>query len=332
MKDVAIVANVSVQTVSAVINEAPGISEETRKRVLAAVDQLGYRPYTVARSLRTRSTHTIALIVSDITNPFFSTVASVAEDYAHAAGYSLLLYNTHFDANREQYYYHTVLDRWVDGLLFVTTFDQPNGLDAIIKAGIPIVAIDRIPENYTGASVSLDNKAAGRMAAEHLLDLGHTHIAHISGPLELRLSRERLHGFQEAIRSRGLEPGPSFAGDRQWSSNSGFCAMQSILALPDRPTAVFSANDRMAIGAMHAIMEAGLSIPADISVVGVDDIELAAFQNPPLTTVAQSVSNVATAAVKTLLEMMDGKDASQPQIVLEPVLRVRNSTTRPLKE
>jgi DNA-binding LacI/PurR family transcriptional regulator len=326
MKDVAKATDVSIQTVSAVINNKPGITQETRDRILAAIAELGYRPFNVARSLRTRTTHTIALIVSDITNPFFATIASIAEDQAHHAGYNLILFNTHSDTEREQYYFKTILDRWIDGVLFVTTLDQLNGLDLVQKAGIPVVALDRIPNNYAGPAVTLDNIKAGRLAAEHLINLGHVHLAHISGPLGLRLSRERLIGYEDTIRMMGISPGPVVSGDTNWSSESGYRAMRNLLALEKRPTAVFAANDRMAIGAMHAITEAGLRVPADISIVGLDNIELAPYQAPPLTTVAQSLTQVATEGVNILLEVLQGKEHSHTQIILEPYLIVREST------
>ena len=329
MRDVARAAGVSVQTVSCVVNGKPGITEETRQRVQAAIAQLGYRPYTVARSLRTRRTRTLAVVVSDIANPSFSTMASAAEDYAHTFGYSLTFYNTHDDVEREAQYIRMATERWVDGVLFVSAEDHMKSLETLREAGIPSVAIDRIPEHYTGPSVTLNNVKAGRMAAEHLLDLGHTCIAHISGPLALRLARERLQGFEEAIRERGLAPGPCAMGEGNWECMAGYRAMQRLLAHRPRPTAVFSANDRMAIGAMRAIAEAGLRVPDDISVIGLDDIELAAFQNPPLTTVRQSFAQLATLGVQLLLDILGGKEIAQPQLVIEPELVVRQSTAPP---
>ncbi len=326
MRDVARLAGVSVQTVSCVINGKPGITEETRARVQAAIEQLGYRPYSVARSLRTRQTRTIALVVSDIANPSFATMASAAEDYAHRFGYSLSLYNTHDDIEREAQYIRMATERWVDGVLFVSVKDYMNSLEALQAAGIPSVAIDRIPEHYTGPSVTLDNIKAGRIAAEHLLDLGHTCIAHISGPLELRLARERMLGFRQAIEERGITPGPCVTGEGNWECEAGYYAMQRLLDHTPRPTAVFAANDRMAIGAMRAIYEAGLSVPDDISIVGLDDIEVAAFQNPPLTTVRQSFAQLATLGVQLLLDIIAGKQPAQPKIVIEPTLIVRRST------
>lgn len=329
MKDVARLAGVSIQTVSVVVNGKREISPETRERVLAAIKQLGYQPYNVARSLRTGSTCTIALVVSDITNPFFASMAYTVEDYAHASGYNLILYNTHSDLDRERKYIEIATQRGVDGLLFVATKDQTPGLETLKTAGIPVVVIDRIPDNYDGPSVILDNVKTGRLVAEHFLDLGHTHFAHISGPLDLLLSRERMAGFQETIAAHGLEPGPSVPGDDNWSCASGYRAMRTLLENTPRPTAVFAANDRMAIGAMRAIVEAGLRIPEDISVAGVDDIEFAAFQSPPLTTVRQNLVSVATCGITLLLDILQGKEPLETRIVFEPELVIRDSTSRP---
>jgi DNA-binding LacI/PurR family transcriptional regulator len=326
MRSVAARAGVSVQTVSAVVNNKPGITPETRSRVMLAVQQLGYRPYSIARSLRTRRTRTIALVVSDIANPSFATMASAAEDHAHSSGYSVVVYNTHDDIGREANYMHTAIERWVDGVLFVSAEDQMTSLHTLHAAGIPAVAIDRIPENYTGASVTLDNDKAGRMAAEHLLQLGHQRIAHISGPLKLALVRERLRGFREAIARRGLDPDMYPAGEGDWGCMAGFRAMQQTLAHTPRPTALFAANDRMAIGAMQAVYQAGLCVPRDVSIIGLDDIEVAAFQIPPLTTVRQSFTELATRGVRLLLDLLAGKEVSEKHIVIEPALVERRST------
>ncbi len=328
MKDVAELVGVSVQTISAVVNDKPGITEETRARVQEAIAQLGYRPYSVARSLRTRRTRSIALIVSDIANPSFATMASAAEDYAHQFGYSLIVYNTHDDTEREENYFRTVTQRWIDGVLFVSAEDHLTKPDVFQAASIPSVAIDRIPAEYYGPSVTLDNVKAGYIAAEHLLDLGHTRIAHISGPLKLRLARERAAGFAQAFESRGLTASACPAGEGNWTCESGYRAMAHILQAGPCPTAVFADNDRMAIGAIKAIFEAGLHVPRDISVVGLDDIEVAAYQVPPLTTVRQPFVDLGTLAVRLLLEIIETGRAAQPQIVIEPTLVERQSTAR----
>ncbi len=207
MKDVAREAGVSVQTVSAVVNDKPGITDGTRRRVLDTIKTLGYRPYTVARSLRTRKTRTISLIISDIADPSFATIASVAEEYAHRRGYSLVVYNTHDDVEREGRYLQNAIDRWIDGILFVAAQDRMDGLNDLQAAGIPTVAIDRIPEGYGGPSVSLNNVKAGRLAVEHLLGLGHTRLAHIAGPMHLSLARERAEGFRAALHEQRARRG-----------------------------------------------------------------------------------------------------------------------------
>ncbi len=328
MKAVASLAGVSIQTVSAVVNAKPGITPETRARVQDAVRALAYRPYSVARSLRTGQTHTLSLIVPDIANPAFSMLASAVEDYAHSSGYSVILYNTHDDAGREASYVQAISQRWIDGVLFVSTGDHTAGLDALSLAGIPTVAIDRIPEAYAGAWVALDNIQAGQMAAEHLLALGHTRLAHISGPGKLQLVHERELGFSQAVKARGLAP-LVYASAESWACESGYKVMQAILASAKPPTAVFAASDRIAIGAMLAVYEAGLKVPGDISILGLDDIELAAFQNPPLTTIRQSFALLGTLSVQLLLSILGGRETEHKQLKLEPALVVRCSTGCP---
>lgn len=329
MKDVAQLVGVSIQTVSAVVNNKPEITAETRARVLAAIEQLGYHPYSVARSLRTRQTRTIALVVSNIASVAIAAMASAAEAHAHAFGYSLTLFNTHNDVERETSYFNTVAQQWVDGVVFIPAMGQLGRVDILQAANIPFVAIDRVPDGYSGPSVMLDNLEAGRLAAEHLLDLGHRCLAHLAGPLSIRLARERLAGFQQAIEARGLTLNAEAIaeGNCNFTCHSGYLAMQRLLALPVRPTAVFAANDLMAIGAMRAVDEAGLRVPQHISIVGVDDIEVAAFQTPPLTTICQPFTQLATQGVQLLLDILAGKELTRPQVVIEPTLIIRQSTT-----
>lgn len=328
MKDVAELASVSVQTVSAVINGDIRISAETSARVRVAIQQLGYRPYSVARSLRTRRTKTIALIVSDIANPVFATMASAAEDHAHRHGYSMVVYNTRDDAEREASYIHTATDRWVDGVLFVATQDRMTSLERLQAVGIPTVAIDRIPEGYSGPAVTLDNYAAGRLAAEHLLVLGHRQIAHITGPMGLRLARERLESFRDTVEAAHPACTLHLAHADDWECESGYRAMQILLAQAPSLTAIFAANDRMAIGAMQAAHQAGRRIPQDLSFVGLDDIEVAAYQIPPLTTIAQSFAEMAQTGLQRLLDILEGKSVEPAQLMIAPTLIERASTTR----
>ncbi len=325
MRDVAEAVGLSVQTVSAVINDKPGLTARTRARVREAIRELGYRPYWVARSLRTGQTHTLALVVSDIANPSFSTMASAAEDHAHSFGYSLVLYNTHDDIEREGSYMRTAMERWVDGVIFVSARDQMTSLAALQGAGIPSVAIDRIPADFHGPSVTLDNLKAGRLAAGHLLGLGHTRLAHISGPLQLTLARERMQGFCDLLAERNLAPA-IYENEQGWECEYGLAGMRDLLARDVRPTAVFVANDRMALGAIQAAHQAGLTVPGELSVVGTDDIEVAAYLVPPLTTVRQSFDRLARLGVQLLLDTLNGQGHENEHLMIEPELVVRQST------
>lgn len=329
MKDVAQRAQVSVQTVSAVINQKPEITDRTKTRVLEAIAELGYRPYKVARSLRTRQTHTLALIVSDIANPSFAALASAAEDHARAYGYSLMVYNTHDDVDRENSYIQGAAQSWVDGVLFVPAGDRMPALDTLQSAAIPSVALDRIPEGYGGPVVKLDHLAVGRLAAAHLAALGHTRIAHIGGPRALQVGRDRLEGFYQGMRAAGLEPDERWIEEGNWGYEEGYRAMGRILSRPPYPTALFAASDRMAIGAIRAAYEAGLRVPDDLSVVGVDNIEVSAFTIPSLTTIVQPYARMGTLAVRMLLDLLEGRSPEPPRVFIQPELVKRQSSAPP---
>jgi DNA-binding LacI/PurR family transcriptional regulator len=329
MRDVARAAGVSIQTVSAIINAKPGITAETTERVLKVIQELGYRPFSIARSLRTRQTHTIGLVVPDIANPAFSALASTVEDAVHALGYNLVVYNTHNDPQRELSCIQAITQRWIDGVLFVSTGNERSGLDALNAAHIPVVAVDRIPADYGGPAVVLDNIKAGYLAARHLLGLGHVRIAHIRGPGQLRLAGERQAGFHQALREAGVNALCPESEARSWACESGYECMRTILSCSPEVTAVFAASDRLAIGAMRAILESGRSVPGDISVAGVDDIEVAAYQNPPMTSVRQSFGELGQKSVAMLLAQIQGT-AQDPELALiVPRLVARQSTAQP---
>jgi LacI family transcriptional regulator len=328
MRDVALIAGVSIQTVSAIINHKPGITNETRDRVLQAIQDSGYRPFSVARSLRTRQTNTIALVISDIANPAFSALANAIGDCIYALGYSLIVYSTHNDPEREAVCLQAVSQRWIDGVLFVSTGDPTTGLASLHQARIPVVAIDRIPLNYDGIWVKLDNYRAGVLAAEYFLGLGHTQIAHICGPENLLLSREREEGFRKTITDHGLELVSPANDAKSWACESGYQEMRDILKNKIPVTAIFAASDRLAIGAMHAIRQAGLQIPEDISVMGVDDIELAAYQNPPLTTLRQSFTDLGQQSVEILMNLIHERPIEKSHVFIQPELIIRESTRK----
>jgi len=330
MQDVADLVGVSKQTVSAVINNKPGITEATRERVLAAIEQLGYRLDHTAQSLRTGRTRTIALFITDVSSPVASKMASVAEDCAYAAQYTLVLYNTRDDVKREASYVDSAIQRSVDGALFVATRDDMTALDSLQAAGLPVVVLDRVPNSYTGPAVHLDNKRAGAVAAEHLVSLGHTRIAHVAGPDSIHISAERRGGFCERLRAQGLDAStPCIERAEGWSIECGYEAMRRLLECGADFTAVLCAGDMLAIGAARALREAGRRIPEDVSLMGIDDIDLASYTHPPLTTVSQSIGEMARQAVHMLLELLEGTEPDQTCVVIEPTLVVRESTAFP---
>jgi len=329
MQDVANLAGVSKQTVSAVINHKPGITEETAARVRASIEQLDYRIDHTARSLRTGKTRTIALLITDVSSPFLSMIAGVAEDYAYAEQYTLMLFNTRDDPEREVAYANSVIERSVDGVLFISARGENIAAEHLTEAGVPIVAIDRVPQNYTGPSVTFHNRAAGRMAADHLLGLGHKRMAHIAGPEFARISDERLAGFQEVLRENGLPAPLVERAEAGWGIQNGYEAMLRLLARSQDFTAIFAAGDQIAIGAKRALREYGFDVPKDVSLISIDDIDLAAFVDPPLTTISQSIPEMAHQGVTLLLDLIKKKHPVQDKIVIEPRLVLRKSTAAP---
>jgi DNA-binding LacI/PurR family transcriptional regulator len=328
MQDVADLLHVSKQTVSAVVNNKPGITEETRARVLDAIAQVNYRTDLRARSLRTGRTHSLAFVVADISSPVAGAMANAADERAYADHYSLVLYNTHDDLQREQFSIDSILQRAVDGVMFVSARDQSTAVAKLDTAGIPMVVIDRVPSDYVGAAVVLDNIAAGRMAAEHLLELGHRECAHIGRPRDTHIARERLDGYCDALQAAGA-PGPAVELADDWHLSSGYDAMRKLLDRGAAFSAVYCAGDQLALGAMRALREAGIRIPEQVSVVGTDDIEYAAYFEPPLTTVRQPIEAMATQGLELLLNLLSGEESTAKRIVVEPQLVVRASTAPP---
>jgi LacI family transcriptional regulator len=328
MQDVADLLHVSKQTVSAVVNNKPGITQETRDRVLAAIAQVNYRTDLRARSLRTGRTHSLAFVVADISSPVAGAMANAADERAFSEHYSLFLYNTHDDLEREQFSINSILQRSVDGVMFVSARDQSTAVARLASAGIPMVVIDRVPSDYTGPAVVLDNVAAGKMAARHLLDLGHRRFAHIGGPGDTHIARERLDGYRGALREAGA-PDPAVELAEDWHLASGYDAMRTLLECGASFSAVYCAGDQLAIGAMRALRAAGVQVPEQVSVVGTDNIEYAAYFEPPLTTVGQPIEQMATQGVEMLLDMLNSVELTQTRRIIEPRMVVRSSTAPP---
>ena len=326
IREVAETAGVSYATVSHVINNTRLVSPETRERVLAAMDALNYRPNALARSLRQGKTNTIGLVLPDSANPFFAEISRGIEDEAFKKGYSVFLCNTELDIKRELFYVDVLSKKQVDGIIFVAAGDQADSLDYLLQRNMPVVMIDRNVPNVEGDAVLTDHQLGGYLATRHLLELGHTRIACIAGPSSITPSAERIIGYRNALEEAGLPFEEKLVIRGDYHAQSGMDITRSLLRMNPRPTAVFALNDLMAIGALRAVAEAGYSVPKDLAVIGYDDLEIARFTNPPLTTIAQPKKEIGAQAVNLLVDRMSRKSRPPSRLVLAPELIVRRST------
>jgi len=326
IREVAESAGVSYATVSHVINNTRLVSPETRERVLTAMDALNYRPNALARSLRQGKTNTLGLVLPDSANPFFAEISRSIEDEAFKKGYSVFLCNTERDTQRELFYVDVLANRQVDGIIFVAAGDQPDSLDFLLHRNMPVVMIDRNLSNVEVDAVLTDNQLGGFLATRHLLELGHKRIACIAGPSSITPSAERIIGYRRALEEAGISYDEKLVLPGDYHAQSGLEITNSILSMNPRPTAIFALNDLMALGALRAAAEAGCSVPEDVAVVGYDDLEIAHFSNPPLTTIAQPKKEIGVQAVHLLVDRMAQKDRPPSRLILPPELIVRRST------
>jgi LacI family transcriptional regulator len=324
--DVARLAGVSTATVSRALNGTGQVAEAKRAAIDAAVEQLGYRPNTIARSLVTRSTQTIALLLPEITNPFYADLVTGIQQLTLERDYTMLLCTTGFDADQEERYLRLLRAKHVDGALVDGLVLPPERIARFVEDGFPIVCLDRDVNSRVVPLVQVDNRMGARLATEHLLALGHTRIAHIMGA-PLRISEERLLGYQGALTRAGIAPDSSLVALGNFTETGGHDAMEELLAAAGADlTAVFAANDLSAIGAVNAIVASGRSVPGDVSVVGFDDLRLARYTSPPLTTVRQPASEIARRSTELLLGMVEGRRPGKLHHLFPPELVVRGST------
>lgn len=325
IREVAGRARVSPTTVSHVLNATRFVSEEIRARVLAAMAELGYQPNAVARSLRRGRTHTLGLILPDSANPYFAELGREIEAAAFARDHSVVLCNTEGDERRERVYLDLLARRQVDGLLYVPAGDRADVLRGLLQRPLPVVLVDRDLAGVPVDVVLSDKRGGARLATRHLIMLGHRRIGCIGGPSSLAMSGQRLQGYRDALAEAGLPVDERLILRGDYRPQSGWVAARSLLALSDPPTAIFAANDLMAIGVLRAAGELGRRVPADLAVVGFDDIELASYTTPPLTTVSQSAGEVGRAAVELLLARLAEPARPPLRRTLETRLVVRAS-------
>jgi len=328
IKDVARHAQVSVTTVSHVVNGTRRVSAEGRARVEAAVRALGYVPSAIARSLKSNNTRTLGMLIPNSSNPYFAEIVHAVEDRAFGAGYNVILCNTNDEAHRQGSYLQVLAERRIDGLIVVSTGQDATLPTQLAGLSVPTVLVDREIEiaEQPCDLVETAHMQGGLLATQHLLEQGHRRIACIHGPAGLRPSEQRIAGWRNALQAAGHGHGDDLLWNGHFTSQGGYDAMHALLRAPVPPTAVFVCNDLMAMGALCAAHERGLRVPEALSLVGFDDIELAAFTSPPLTTVAQPKQRIGALAVDMLLERIDGKRQDTRQVMLQPELRIRSST------
>ena len=326
IQDVAKRAGVAPITVSRVINNSGYSSEETRRRVETAVAELGYVPSGPARSLRLKRTNSIALVLTDITNPFFTTVARGVEDVASEAGYTVTYCNTDEDESKEQKNIALLLQQQVDGILLVPALSKPDAVNYILGRKLPVVVLDRrMPDAETDV-VRCDSEDGAYQLVRYLIELGHRRIAVLTGPEGTSTADDRLAGYRRAMSEAGLEQIDPWVQRGSFTQNSGYEMTGNVVGLNPRPSAIFAANNFIAIGAMMAVQEHGLAVPEDVALVGFDDLPQALVMFPFLTVAAQPAYEMAQAATRLLLARIAGEaPEEQQEIVLPTELIIRQS-------
>jgi LacI family transcriptional regulator len=331
MNDVARAANVSIATVSHVINGTRFVSAERVERVHAAMRELGYTPDATARSLRVGRTDTIGLVVPDNTNPFFAALARGIEEAGFEAGYTTILANSNERPDREHRYVSTLVSKRVDGLILVPSRGDHSALTRLLQnARIPVVVVDRDAELPNADIVVYDNEGGSRLAVRHLIELGHERIACVAGPADASSAADRVRGFRTALAEAGLPVPDRAVVEADFHFRGGRGATARLLDSSVEFTALFAANDLMAAGAIRELTARGIAVPRDMSVIGFDDAPLAEMISPALTTMRQGLQDMAHSAVSLLLSRVTSGDGAQPvRKVLPTSLVIRDSTAPP---
>lgn len=327
--DVAREAGVSMATVSRVVNNNPNVKPQTRKKVFEAIERLGYRPNAVARGLASKKTTTVGVVIPDISNTIFSELARGIEDIANMYHYNIILCNADKKKDKEIRVINTLLEKQVDGLLFMGGAVTDEHLQAFKTSSVPIVLCATKDDNNAFASVDIDHEQAAFDAVNLLIQNGHRNIAMISGTLQDPANGfARYQGYKRALEAADIPLQEDYVRIGNYRYESGLEVAKHFLELSERPTAIFAATDEMAIGAMHTIQDSGLRVPDDVSIISVDNIRMASMVRPQLTTVAMPMYDIGAVSMRLLTKLMnkETKDASElMQVILPHELIHRNS-------
>lgn len=327
IEDVATAARVSKTTVSHVLSGKRPVAAPTQAKVRRVIADLGFRPSALARSLSSARSHTVALMVPDVTNPFYPALARGLQEAVRDAGLLVLLADAGNSVGQERAFLNEALERRVDGIVLSSLQLTPADLEPAARANVGIISVGPQRAGSPADVVSADDRQIGRDAVDHLADRGHRRIATISGPLDAQPGLGRHEGFHDQMRVRGLRLPASRIAESDFTRAGGRDAMERLLRARTRPTAVFCANDLMAIGALDVARAAGLAVPADLAVLGVDDIDAAALVSPALTTVRVPAREIGHAAGRLLVDRIDGALPAARQTVLVAHELIHRETT-----
>ncbi len=327
--DIAEKAGVSIATVSRVINNSPGVKEETRERVMAVIKQANYSPNAMAAALTSKKTYTVGLLIPDIANPFFAELARGIEDRANFYGYNVIICNTDNKPHKEKAYLRLLMQKRTDGIVFAAAEAGSAAITQLTRRGFPVVLLARELEGADLETVLVDNVEGGYLATKHLLELGHRQIAIVTETTTIKASQDRYYGYLKALEEEGIHPLEEYRIFNVGGIEAAQEASRKLLELPNPPTAVVAFNDLVAIGLMEGAKKAGLKIPRDLSVVGFDDTIIATITDPPLTTMAQPIYQMGSCAIDRLVGLIKGESRGSKRMVLETRLVVRRSTCAP---
>jgi len=326
IRDVAARAGVSHQTVSRVINNSERVTPETRQRVEDAIQELGYRPNAIARFMAQGRTRTFACFSPNLTDYTFASIIEGAETAARQQGYFLLTASAPDEQTFADLVEQLVASNRTEGLLVINPYD--DGRHKRLPLNVPVVFLGAHPRAEKVASVSLDDHATGIAATNHLLELGHQRIALITGPLCEDCSQDRQNGYVAALASYNIQTDPALILEGDWSATSGYWAVKTLLENETDFTGIFAQNDRMAVGAIRALRETNLDVPRDISVIGVDDMPLASYFDPPLTTMKQDTFAIGQQAAHLLMQAVENPTVAPRNLNLPAALILRQSTAK----
>jgi LacI family transcriptional regulator len=332
MKDIARMAGVSLGTVSNVFSGSAAVREPLRRKVMLAVEATGYQPNQLARGLRRDKTNIMAIILPDISNPFFPPVVRGAEDVAFAHGYRLVICNTDNNYEKELAHIKELRTYLPAGLVVIASnvSEFSAQAEALKKAGTAVVCVDCLPRGWTGDTLTSANEQGAYDATNYVLKQGHKRLAMISGQQSFTSFNNRLRGFRRALDERNIEIDPDYIQESTSDIASGYAKTLILMKLIPRPTVIFAGNDVIALGAMRAFRDLGLRCPEDVSLVGFDDLEFSELTNPALTTVSQPGYQLGSTAARLLLERINGGAEPARHIVLDTELKIRGSVGPPL--